>query len=102
MRSAAVPAATPRPALAPARRVFLGRVPGQGQEHVIERRPAQRETACFDARGVQAAHGLDQRLRAAAPDADADHASFLVGVRLALVDLGDRRDRVADPAAIRH
>ena len=54
------------------------------------------------ARGVQAAHRLDERVRAAAPDADADHAGLLVGVRLALADLGDRRDRVADPAAVGH
>ena len=82
--------------------LLLGRVPGQGQEHVIEGRPPQREAAYLDARAVQAAHHLDQGLRAAAADPDADDARLRVDVRLALTDLGDRRHGVSDTAAVGH
>ena len=55
-----------------------------------------------DIGGVEAAHRLDQRIRAAATDSDADHAGLGVDMRLAFADLLDRRDRVADPGAVRH
>ena len=92
----------PAPATAPSRLLFLGRVPGQAQENVVERRPPQREPAGYHLGGIQAADHLDQRVRAAAADPDADHAAAGVGDRLALADLGDRGYRVLDPVPFRH
>ena len=51
---------------------------------------------------VEAAHRLDQRIRAAATDSDADHAGVTVDMRLAFADLLDRSDSIGDPAAVWH
>jgi hypothetical protein len=60
-------------------------------------------------RGVQAAHHLDQRVRATAADPEADHAVAGVGERLPtpffpspLHDLGDRGHRILHPAPVRN
>ena len=95
------PAAT-RSAPTSVRLFILRGVPGQRQEHVIERRPAQRQPVARYVRGIQRAHRLDQRVGPAGPDAHADHAGLRVGVRLSLADRLDRRHRVGDPAAVGH
>ena len=97
-------APAPAPAaLAPARfPLFLGGVPGQCQEYVVERRPPQGQPLSLHAGAVQAPDGLDQRLRAAAPDTHVDHPGLLVHMGLSLADPGDRLGRVGEAVAIGH
>ena len=74
-------------ASAPRRRTGLGMAAGQRQEHVVERRAAQRDVVDADARLVQAADGLDDR--AAARGDGRAHAPVLRDRRL----VGHRRER---------
>jgi len=66
---------------APSGPLVIGRVPGQGKEHVVERRPPQCETEGLHARGVSAAPLDSADFRAAAADPDAEHGGGLSAVR---------------------
>ena len=84
-----------RPAVGSA---VLGRVAGEGEEHVVEVGPAQPDVEHLHAAAVQPAQRLGEHLRAAA-DRQAQPAGLLVGLRLvrrpaarsACGGLGERR-----------
>src|SRR5260370_19161237 len=75
-------------------------MPGQGEKHVIKRGPAERQAVRLHTRAIQAAHDLDQRLRAGAADAHADDTGLGLDVRLTFADVRDRGDRVGDPGPV--
>ena len=52
----------------------LGGVTGHRQEHVVERRPVQRQPVGLDAGGIETSHRVDERVRSAVADLQRDAA----------------------------
>ena len=69
--------------------VLLGRAPREDEEHVVERRPAQRQVGHVDPRCVEAPHGLGDRPAAVAQE---DHHRAVADARRLRGHRLERRD----------